>query len=98
VSSREEELLAERNRFARELADLRDEHADLRQRFEAFAETCVDHCVDRAAESVAAQQLVERVRQIAAQLKPYVASVGAYADLEIAVKEYAVEVARIEGI
>ena len=93
MTSREEELIAERNRIARAMADLRDEHAALQARFDEFAEMCASHSADRAAEQVAAQDLSGRVADIAIS-----APEDAKARLESAVQEYAAELTRIEGL
>lgn len=77
-------LAAERNRLARETADLRDTHDALRRRHAEFAETCGVHSADRAAEQVAAEVLVEQLE--------------AGADVKTAIRAYKVEITRIEGI
>lgn len=77
-------LTAERNRLARETADLRDTHDALRRRHAEFAETCGVHSVDRAAEQVAAEMLVERLE--------------AGASVTEAIRDYKAEITRIEGI
>jgi hypothetical protein len=80
-------LTAERNRIARELADLRDDHDSLRERHAEFAETCTSHSLDRAAEQVAAEQLVERLENL-----------DTGEAVKAAVRDYKAEITRIEGI
>lgn len=77
-------LTTERNRLARETADLRDVHDALRERHRDFAETCGVHSADRAAEQVAAEVLVERLEAGVA--------------VDVAVRDYKAEITRIEGI
>lgn len=77
-------LTTERNRLAREAADLRDVHDALRKRHQEFAETCGSHSADRAAEQVAAEVLVERLE--------------GGADVQAAIRDYKAELTRIEGI
>jgi hypothetical protein len=86
-------LIAERNRIARELADLRDQHKALDARFGEFAEMCTIHKADRAAEQVAAQVLASRVTEIAIHVPE-----DAKARLELAVRDYKAELVRIEGL
>lgn len=92
MSSREEELIAERNQIARAIADLRDEHATLMTKFTEFAEMCASHSADRCAEQVAAQDLLGRVMEVTREVPE-----GAKARLESAIRDYGAELARIEG-
>jgi hypothetical protein len=86
-SSEIQRLTAERNRMARELADLRDVHDALRERHAEFAETCGVHSADRAAEQVAAALLVERLENL-----------DTGEAVKAAVRDYKAEITRIEGI
>jgi prefoldin subunit 5 len=87
------DLIAERNRIARELADLRDQHEALKAKFNEFAETCTTHSADRSAEQVAAQVLAGRVTEIAFHVPD-----DAKARLEAAVRDYTTALVRIEGL
>ena len=71
-------LMNERNRLARALADRNDEYDTLSDRFDAFAETCADHCVDRAAEQVAAEDLKAAYDRLGAVARRLVETATAY--------------------
>lgn len=85
--------LTDRNRIARELADLRDEHEALQAQHAQFTGTCTVHSADRAAQQVAADQLITRIEKIAHDLDGTNA-----AQIRDAITAYRTDLTRIEGL